>query len=467
MRQFFLPRSANLSFEHLAQALSQAPSVLHLPDQVSLRAIVFQKPDGEWVSFASCLAIGIGDGPTHTTVHEVGPLKLVHIAGKVSEVSSSDNLKAFMASWKLLTDGGAKHISFHSQVQIYRESSHNQFCKYPAWRANFQHTFPSSASTMPEGPFFDPHSDFFAMNVGDAAAQWLGIQHLRAQFSIQNHVELLLPDRRAYIEDIGRKETTITVSIVTNIAESLFCAVVVTNYDGNNHQFRVSVQNNLAEIDITIPPKTIQLFLMGADGFCYDNYYEDEHRRTRIKSVLAPARQLSDQAYKDLLEDLNRGENERIEFKEWIPTDRKEKKSYELLKVISAFANSRGGVLYIGVTDELEIKGLARHLIIYDKTKSDKFEKKQLKYVLDLKRMIGDGISPPINIEFQWITHADHHILRLNVPQGKDAPYQIIETQDIFIRRGGSCTKARVSDLELFFKRDHPQNTPIDHLFRS
>jgi len=440
--------------------------VLHLPDQVTLRAIVFQNPDGEWIPFACALAIGIVDGEPYKTVHEVGTLRLVHLSGKASEITSSDDLRSFMASWQLLIDGGVKNISFQTQVQIYRESSQNQFCEYPAWHAIFHYTYSSSISTIPDGPFFDPNSDFFAINIGDAAAQWLNMQHMRAQLSIQNQVELLLPDRRAYVKDIGRRETTITVSVITNITENLFCAIVATDYDSKNHHFHAVVQNNLAEIDLLITPKTIQIFLMGADGFCYDNYYEDEYRRTRIKSVLTPSRQLSDQTYKDFIDDLNGGENEVIEFKEWISTERENKKSYELLKVISAFANSRGGSLYIGVTDELEIKGLEKQLLAYSNRKNNIFDVNRNEYVQNLKRIIGEGISPIIIPKIQWITHAGHHILRLIVPQGKDAPYQIIETQDIFIRRGGSCTKARVSDLELIFRRDIQHNTPIDRPFR-
>jgi hypothetical protein len=466
MKRFFLPRKGNISFDHLALALAQAPSVLHLPDHVTLRTVVFQDPNGEWISFASRLAIGIGNLRLDATVRDIGPLRLVQVTGKVSEIISSDDLKKFLTAWRPIIGSGVKGPDFQDQVNIFRESSDNQFCKDPAWRANLYCTNPPSAHNIPDGPFFDPHSDFFALNIGDASAQWLSIPYLQTQFSVQNHVELLLPDRRAYIEDIVRDDTKIIVRVFANTREDFSCALVGTDYDGKNHHLCVAVRENSAEITLSVPIKAIQLFLMGADGFCYDDYYEDEYRRSRTKPVLASARQLSDQPYKELIEALTKGENEQIEFKEWIPTDRSEKKSYELLKVLSAFANSRGGVLYIGITDELEIKGLTRHLSTYQNSSGNTLDKKKMAYVQDLKRIIGEGISPTINTEIQWITHAGYHILRLSVLQGKNTPHQIIETRDIFVRRGGSCTKAGPSDLELLFKRDMPRNTPIDQLFR-
>ncbi len=51
-----------------------------------------------------------------------------------------------------------------------------------------------------------------------------------------------------------------------------------------------------------------------------------------------------------LIELIKKGENEKVEFKE--------KFDRETIETISAFANTSGGVILIGVTDEGKIKGI-------------------------------------------------------------------------------------------------------------
>jgi hypothetical protein len=467
MNQFFLAKSGSLSLDDLARVLGDVPALLHVPDIATVRTVAFQNTDGEWISFASHFAIGIGDQQSSKTLYDVGLLRLIHVVGKVSEIASSENLQKFLATWRPIVGAESRSIGFQSRVDFFRESSDSQLCKDPAWRANLHYTFTSTSHNIPSGPFFNPHYGFFALDIGDAAAQWLAIPFLSSQSSVQNHVNLLLPDRRAFIGDIVREGTEIIVQAISNIHEDLFCTLSTTDYDGNRHHFNSKVLQGTAKIPFPVLPKTIHLFLMGAGGFCYDEYYEDEYRRTRAKSLLSSERKFSDQAYKGLLEALEAGENERTEFKEWVPTDRNEKKSYELLKVACAFANSTGGVLYIGITDELEIKGLRRHLANYGVRTGCTFDKKRSEYVQDVKRIIGEGISPMLDTDIEWITHSNNYILKINIPYGKNGPYQIVESHEIFVRRGGSCTKASVSELELLFQREKPQNVQIDKLFRS
>jgi len=55
---------------------------------------------------------------------------------------------------------------------------------------------------------------------------------------------------------------------------------------------------------------------------------------------------------KELVKLIEKGETERVEFKESL-SDWK-----EIVKTISAFGNAKGGTVLIGITDEGKIKGL-------------------------------------------------------------------------------------------------------------
>ena len=66
-----------------------------------------------------------------------------------------------------------------------------------------------------------------------------------------------------------------------------------------------------------------------------------------------------------ILADIKKGENQEIEFKEtytWnVETDSKDRSlKSEVVKAVCAFGNSKGGMIYIGVADNKEIRGIRK-----------------------------------------------------------------------------------------------------------
>jgi len=81
----------------------------------------------------------------------------------------------------------------------------------------------------------------------------------------------------------------------------------------------------------------------------------------------------------ELLELIEKGETEFVEFKSSLRWDFREKKPNKvledvILKSISAFSNAKGGTLFIGITDELEIIGLKPDFKTLKKQDADYFE---------------------------------------------------------------------------------------------
>jgi len=119
---------------------------------------------------------------------------------------------------------------------------------------------------------------------------------------------------------------------------------------------------------------------------------------------------------------LEEGEGYRIEFKESMTSIDKE---------LVAFANSSGGRIFLGITDDKEIKSVK----INNKLKSQ---------VQD----IANNCQPPIKI----ILEEFENILIINVREGEDKPYRC--SSGFYIRVGPNSQKLSRNEIVEFFKAE-------------
>jgi len=102
----------------------------------------------------------------------------------------------------------------------------------------------------------------------------------------------------------------------------------------------------------------------------------------------------------DIRKLINRPESEVLEFKSHIPDAR------HLAAIISAFANTDGGRLIVGIRDDGSIVGL------------DDADRIRLQIKQALK-----SISPPIQVEIETVSIDGKSILVVTVPKGSQSPY--------------------------------------------
>jgi len=126
-------------------------------------------------------------------------------------------------------------------------------------------------------------------------------------------------------------------------------------------------------------------------------------------------------------EALDKGEDSTRQFKENVTSIDK------LAVEISAFANSNGGEIYLGIDDNGVIKGLSRD---------------------DIKRLnqwissaTSQKIEPPIFVQTQIVLSDGQHILIIMVPKGRHKPYSVNKTE-FWVKNGAD--KRRASREELF-----------------
>ncbi|NCN86487.1 ATP-binding protein [archaeon] len=138
----------------------------------------------------------------------------------------------------------------------------------------------------------------------------------------------------------------------------------------------------------------------------------------------------------EIIKEIKEGENETQEFKATLRTnlytnqpDKKIEQS--VLKTIAAFLNTKGGTLYIGITDKIKILGI----------EADKFENED-KFFLHFTNLLKQKIGKKYLglIESKLIPIKDRHILRVECKKS-NSPVFIIEGKDeLFYTRVGPQT---------------------------
>ncbi len=122
---------------------------------------------------------------------------------------------------------------------------------------------------------------------------------------------------------------------------------------------------------------------------------------------------MTPQELKDIL---NQGENSSVEFKESVV--RPEAMAGEMV----AFANSKGGVIVIGVADDGTVKGIGERTNLEE-------------WAMNIART---SVSPALNISSEFISIDGLLVNVISVPKGSDKPYQ---TGDKYLIRIGSTNR--------------------------
>lgn len=155
---------------------------------------------------------------------------------------------------------------------------------------------------------------------------------------------------------------------------------------------------------------------------------------------------------KEILETIQKPENEELEFKSTlrtnIYTDEIDRKvEHATLKTLVAFMNSRGGKLFLGVTDDKKVLGIEK----------DKFQNTD-KFLLHLTNLIKEKIGKrylPL-VDFGTIKLRERTIIEINCKKSSHPVFLKINPQqeEFYIRVGPSSIRIEASELvEYIVKR--------------
>lgn len=459
-----LPTEGNTTLDLLAAAIQAAPALLGVEDTAELRSVLVPIGQDQFIAYASALRVGWACDLKEPIVREAGGMILVAAPFTASEMLSKHTLAKALNGWR---EHGkyVNSLDFHDNVNIYRHTSYSEgWGTEPLWVCSLQENSTRSLSKRTRsGPFLHAESDFFAEDLGDACRQWLGDPGL-TENSNPGIYKAIIRDRRAWLRTlkIDHDSGELSIGLDRSTKSEVFLTVITTELDGKKKVVTSKeLKGTSALLPIPLPLKEIRIYLTDKSGTTYDDFRESTQYKQRVRPSILNPPPATDPEYQELREALVEGESETVEFKAWLPVDREKPKSYELLRVATAFANRFGGVIYVGVTDECEVIGTAQKLRkeFLNATAGDGDELRK-QYASTLRRYLNQGISPAPASSVGWITHAGIPILRIGITS-KGVLHSVVEDGAIFIRKGARDRKATPSEIEAIIGKRQPTKSGL------
>ncbi|MCW4006806.1 MAG: ATP-binding protein [Candidatus Bathyarchaeota archaeon] len=244
--------------------------------------------------------------------------------------------------------------------------------------------------------------------------------------NVDNRIEILIPDFRARIKKLQLSGNRIKIVVETQeIAEKELRAKVYCR--GENQSVNsgdLSFQGTTTEFRSEIEPSVVEVHIMSAiEGDSIDQ------RSFNYRYSIFEEDIYVENTQEQIVEMINRGENETTEFKEKLDVNGR-----EFLESVVAFANTKGGRIIIGVDDHCRVKDFNQ----------------------DVKARIQDLIhgncDPSVEFQIKEVKLDVHqHITIVEVPEGANKPYSL-NNRGIFIRRGSSDRQIKRTELDEIYQ---------------
>jgi hypothetical protein len=442
-----LPANGRVSWEQLAAALRNAPRELDLPDAASLRSVRYQG-DGKWHNVGTALVLG--DEEPEAQDRTISGIRLLARQVRPSEITSGDVLDRLLNFWPGIDDEPAA-ARFDETISVRRSSGDLQTDTLPGWllALGVQRDEPRSG-VLPDGPFFDPRIDFFAEGLSSVPHRWIPKARWDPSSSPRDDYRLIIPDRRALFQRVERDRKRISALIEARAASQLYCCAQINAFGGDDSLAIQPVANGQATFTSETSVQSFSLYLLDADSYTYDSAHYPRYNLFGQRGGVTA--EDHDPSLERLQEDAAAGEGQTIEFKAWIPPKGEKPKWRELLDTVVGFANAEGGRLYIGINDRGETVGVDYPLQKeYGPKHRDDVQAQRDDYTRELQHAIAKGIQPSLATVFEWFEPAGRTVLCIAVERGREVPYYVVESNEIFVRRGATTRRALPHELETLF----------------
>lgn len=265
-------------------------------------------------------------------------------------------------------------------------------------------------------PFFDPK---------DAIRHWIGVP-VNDSDSRYRHLLLFVPDFTVRLGQMSFKDGIFRVQSKFSPDTTLAISVLAT--DGRDTYRKTKPLRGSQTFKLMANPISVRVFITSENGNILDQFAEDQTGATGKRVIFAGARYSESS-----MNAIRHGESDTTEFKEFIRLDDK-KKAAELVKAVISFANTAGGTIFIGVTDDAEVEGIEAH-IPHDKRKAETFESD---YFAKIRTLLQQKLNRIPVMEIRNERIGDKTVFIIQVEEGGAKPYFNIQTNEMFVRRGAS-----------------------------
>lgn len=400
------------------------------------RAVIYQSND-KWVLLSCAVEALI---PDRVLVDAVASIKYPQAILHEDMLSYEELLDFF----KQIDEG----LFFIDKLPIERTATYNQWSRE---RVPLSNDFMSSAGQVWISKFLDfnlnpsetliaPNQPFYP-DLFEAVKHWLSYPvHLRGNDFRKGEVVLLFPETRAYLADAKSEDGVINIRIAGTKVKELSLELKGAWWDETGiHHFENKVNNCLAQLSIPALANRLEYVLIDSAGEVYDRQYEDGYRHTGLgRKRIAYGDQALEETVRLACRD---GEGLQIEFKPFI--DLENGKFKEITKTVVAFANAKGGRIFIGIDDECGLLGIDEKLGKWAQTMPNETECHR--YLGAIGGKIRNGVVGEPILHFKQTVVDGHRIAVIEVDEAKMKPISIGDDRDkyhLYIRRGSSNSKA-------------------------
>ena len=278
----------------------------------------------------------------------------------------------------------------------------------------------------------------FFFDLSSAISQFFDFNLLNFMFTIENKIEIIIPDYRVKFKEIRFNENRISIKIQKEFVreDSLVLKGYYTGKMKNHIIKDTRFVNGEATIAIDDEPSDLNLAIISDSDEILD------FRRINLRYLINdPTVSIGEDTIEGII---NNGENERIEFK--LPWDEK-KGPEEFLESVIAFANYKGGIILFGVGRNGNIAGI--------ENPDDKKEK--------IDDIIANNCSPRISdYKTEIKTIKGKKIILIQINEGNDKPYLLTSMKNkrggIFIRAGSTDRLIEREELDNLYNEKNKLN---------
>jgi hypothetical protein len=444
----FLPKSDTpYTIDALATLLQQSELLLGCPTTLQLRTVAVRSSGGAWTNYGTLLWVVPAGRPEHdVSVVEMDAVTLIATEAAPQSINSADDLRVLLTTWRLIV-GASSGYPLQSVANAERQRSRNRWLEDPGWVIEVVEQSPDSRmASTPRGPFLHLASGTFAPTVQQLAAEWLRDPLYTNPSASRGDYRIVVPDLRARIDGLTLDGSELTVVRAGFHVGDLRLGVSSRTARGGTISKLIPIADEAATVEVPPHYETIDVWLLAPDGSWLDHYYETEYQtawESRLRQK-APATAEAD----SLSSALANGESTRFEFKEWVHLSRHDAKAQQILRTACAFSNTDGGVLFIGVNDNLEPVGIQVDLRkAYPELQKEGSAQIEEAYLRDLKKLLAEGLDPLPRYTTEWITFTQKRILAIKVQRGTEGTCFLASCGEAYTRTGGNSRRIRHSDI--------------------
>ena len=360
-------------------------------------------------------------------------------------LSPNDLVNALDQIQKGELKAGGESVSLGPNVQFNEWEflpSDNEYSSLPGY------LYCSNRGQPPAIPHHDPLLSYdlpFYPNPYLAMREWCGLTKFHGESDARiGTIRVFLPECRVRFKNLVVTDDRLCVSIDGSEIAGL---KIKGGWEcqGGYKPFELSVTAGEMRIELRDQIEGFEVYLLGADGTLYDFHRETRFWALGQNRVLGslPGTGTDPAAVQKALE---RGEGETVEFKVFVKQG--DSKQNELVETAIAFANTKGGMILLGVNNHCIVEGVEKELGKEAHRQNRKFEEELNSYIGWLKQAIGGKLNRTLTIEFLSVTVEQHVVVMIRVPEGDQKPYANIQANTIYIRRGANNVVPH-PDLEL------------------